>query len=160
MVTGDENDVALASEPTSTPTKRLRWATQYRNGKSANRKRVSIMNRLHQGSHSSKKGDSGTKSVGANNILEDPNEDTHLSVDSENQGRKIHFNIPLPPDAVDENGYPKESYARNKIRTTKYTPLSFIPKNLWFQFQTIANVYFFILIILTVSLDGVFLYCN
>lgn len=158
MVTYEENDATLALELTPIPSKRLRWATQYKKGKSAIRKRVSIMDRLHhRGSHSSS---GGTDSLGAdlNNIQEDPNEDAQLPVDSENQGpRKVHFNIPLPQDALDENGYPKKSYRRNKIRTAKYTPLSFIPKNLWLQFHSIANVYFFILIILTVSLQDEFL---
>ena len=39
-------------------------------------------------------------------------------------------------------------YARNKIRTTKYTPLTFFPKNILFQFHNFANIYFLILLIL------------
>lgn len=65
--------------------------------------------------------------------------------------RSIFFNLALPADAVDEDGHPTRHYQRNKIRTAKYTPLSFIPKNLWFQFHNIANVYFLFLIILAVS---------
>jgi phospholipid-translocating ATPase len=149
MVTYEDNN--------ATPTKRLRWATQYKKGKSANLKRMSIMDRLHhRGSHGSEK---KRDFVGAdlNNIQEDPNKDAQPSVDSENQGqRKVHFNIPLPQDALDENGYPKKSYRRNKIRTAKYTPLSFIPKNLWLQFHSLAIVYFFILIILSVSSEDSF----
>ncbi|KAK6892469.1 Phospholipid-transporting ATPase DNF1 [Candida tropicalis] len=54
--------------------------------------------------------------------------------------RTIVFNGP-----VDEPG----EYCRNKIRTTKYSPLSFLPKNIYNQFRhNIANVYFLILIIL------------
>jgi len=34
----------------------------------------------------------------------------------------------------------------NKIRTTKYTILSFLPKNLFEQFHRLANIYFLILI--------------
>lgn len=44
----------------------------------------------------------------------------------------------------------KTSYPRNKIRTAKYTPLTFIPKNIWFQFHNIANIYFLFIIILGV----------
>lgn len=70
--------------------------------------------------------------------------------DQENSARRIFFNIPLPDDAKDENGHPLADFGRNKIRTAKYTPLSFIPKNLWFQFHNIANIYFLFVIILSV----------
>ena len=65
--------------------------------------------------------------------------------------RKIYFNVPLPGDALDENGRPRAHFGTNKIRTAKYTPLSFLPKNLFFQFQNIANDYFLFLVILAVS---------
>ncbi|KTG02148.1 hypothetical protein cypCar_00030580 [Cyprinus carpio] len=39
----------------------------------------------------------------------------------------------------------KQSYSRNKVRTTKYTFLSFIPKNLFEQLHRFANVYFIFL---------------
>jgi phospholipid-translocating ATPase len=58
--------------------------------------------------------------------------------------------VPLPQTERDDEGHPLAQYARNKIRTAKYTPLSFIPKNLWFQFHNIANVYFLFIIILGV----------
>ena len=64
--------------------------------------------------------------------------------------RKVFFNLPLPEEAHDEDGRPLAHYERNKIRTAKYTALSFIPKNLWYQFHNIANVYFLFLIILGV----------
>ena len=84
--------------------------------------------------------------------VQDESEDGHGS-GSQNYGdpRKVYFNLPLPADAVDENGLPVTKFNRNKIRTAKYTPLSFVPKNLWFQFQNIANLYFLFLIILSVS---------
>lgn len=37
---------------------------------------------------------------------------------------------------------PHKHYANNKIKTTKYTLLSFLPKNLFEQFHRFANVYF------------------
>jgi len=40
------------------------------------------------------------------------------------------------------------SYASNRIRTTKYTLLSFIPKNLFEQFHRFANCYFVFIILL------------
>jgi phospholipid-translocating ATPase len=66
--------------------------------------------------------------------------------------RKLFFNIPLPVEALDEHGKPAARFGRNKIRTAKYTPLSFLPKNLFHQFHNVANIYFFFLIILGVSL--------
>ncbi|CCH61473.1 hypothetical protein TBLA_0E04190 [Henningerozyma blattae CBS 6284] len=62
--------------------------------------------------------------------------------------RSIYFNLSLPESMLDEEGNPATIYPRNKIRTTKYTPLSFIPKNLIFQFKNFANIYFLCLIIL------------
>lgn len=65
-----------------------------------------------------------------------------------NMARKIYVNQPPPPQMLDEEGKPILNYPRNKIRTTKYTPLSFVPKNLLFQFRNVANTYFLILVIL------------
>lgn len=66
--------------------------------------------------------------------------------------QKVFFNMPLSDDLLDpETGIPTVQYPRNKVRTTKYTPLSFIPKNLYYQFQNIANVYFLLIVILGVS---------
>ena len=62
--------------------------------------------------------------------------------------RHIYFNRALPNHLLDEEGFPITHYARNKIRTTKYTPLTFIPKNLMFQFKNVANVYFMFIVIL------------
>lgn len=66
-------------------------------------------------------------------------------------GRKVFFGTPLPRDLVDEDGKPLQRFARNKIRTAKYTPLSFLPKNLWFQFHNLANIFFLFVVILVVS---------
>ena len=150
----ENNEVPAPSVP-ATRTKRLRWATQHHKGKSGNKKRMSIIDRFHRrGTQSSeKKRDSGgADSLGTDlgNIQEEEEESIE---DRDNQGpRTVHFNIPLPPEALDENNYPIQHYRRNKIRTAKYTPISFLPKNLFYQFHNIANVYFLILIILAVSL--------
>jgi len=153
---GAEN--AEGSSPI-TPAKRLRWATQYKKGKSGNKKRLSIMDRLHhRGSQNGeKKRDSGgSMAADLNGIREEPEveqEEVEESEDADGEGpRTVFFNMPLPADALDEDGHPIKHYRRNKIRTAKYTPLSFIPKNLWFQFHNIANVYFLFLIILAVSI--------
>ncbi|KAK4701642.1 phospholipid-translocating ATPase, partial [Phenoliferia sp. Uapishka_3] len=42
------------------------------------------------------------------------------------------------------------TYERNKVRTSKYTLLTFLPKNLTEQFKRVANMYFFGLIILQI----------
>ncbi|GAA5871972.1 hypothetical protein JCM8547_006205 [Rhodosporidiobolus lusitaniae] len=41
-------------------------------------------------------------------------------------------------------------YERNKVRTSKYTLVSFVPKNLMEQFRRVANVYFLALVILQI----------
>ncbi|KFY27602.1 hypothetical protein V493_03403 [Pseudogymnoascus sp. VKM F-4281 (FW-2241)] len=153
-----DKDAALAAEPPlppldPVPTKRLRWATQHKKGKNANRARVSILDRLNRRpSRMEKRRESGgMESLGGGGDIAniDPEEEDKTQEEGEGQ-RKVHFNIPLPQDELDEDGSPKKTYPRNKIRTAKYTPLSFLPKNIWLQFHNIANVYFFILCILTI----------
>lgn len=143
------------------PTKRLRWATQRVKGKTGTRKRASIIDRFHnRGSQNEKKRDSGggeSAVTDLGGIQEEPENDKPAEDpdhDRDNQGpRRVVFNAPLRPEDLDEQGQPIRHYRRNKIRTAKYTPLSFIPKNLWYQFHNIANVYFLVLIILAVSID-------
>lgn len=45
----------------------------------------------------------------------------------------------------EELGEVLRSYAGNEITTTKYTPLSFVPRNLFEQLHRFANVYFIFL---------------
>lgn len=148
-----------ARNPTkSNPTKRTRWATQKVKGTGGKNKRASILDRFHKG-HSEKKRDSGASAAtslgGIQEVEEEQSpEDGNDGEEEDNGPRQIYFNIPLPADALDENGNPKVKYVRNKIRTAKYTPLSFVPKNLWYQFHNIANCYFLFLIILAVSLTN------
>ena len=69
--------------------------------------------------------------------------------DRKSEERVLAFNNTLPLHLLDAEGFPTTTYPRNKIRTAKYTPLSFFPKNVWGQFsRDIANVYFLLLIIL------------
>uniref|UniRef100_A0A3Q3R1N9 Phospholipid-transporting ATPase n=1 Tax=Monopterus albus TaxID=43700 RepID=A0A3Q3R1N9_MONAL len=58
----------------------------------------------------------------------------------ENKTRIVHANILYDHAKGEEN--PNRHYANNKIKTTKYTVLSFLPKNLFEQFHRFANVYF------------------
>ena len=138
----------------SNPIKRIRWATQRITTANEQKKRRSIIDRFHhkKAGSSEKKRESG--SSGEAPHLEGIQEEADTSTEDGNHEymrRRIFFNIPLPSEARDEEGHPTAQYARNKIRTAKYTPLSFIPKNLWFQFHNIANIYFLFVIILAVS---------
>ncbi|KAK6458773.1 phospholipid transporting ATPase [Scheffersomyces xylosifermentans] len=93
-------------------------------------------------------------------ITRDGDDDEHGSVtppnetvepnDRKEQKRTIVFNRLLPDEFLDpETGKPDTDYPRNKIRTTKYTPLSFLPKNIGNQFlKNVANIYFLTMIIL------------
>uniref|UniRef100_A0AAR2J6F4 Phospholipid-transporting ATPase n=1 Tax=Pygocentrus nattereri TaxID=42514 RepID=A0AAR2J6F4_PYGNA len=58
----------------------------------------------------------------------------------ESKTRIVHANILYDHAKGGDN--PNRHYANNKIKTTKYTLLSFIPKNLFEQFHRFANVYF------------------
>jgi phospholipid-translocating ATPase len=114
------------------------------------------MYRFHKGQSEKKRDSAGAESTATD--LEGNHGGTEGSEDGTDNGRgstearKVFVNMPLPPEALDENGRPVARFSRNKIRTSKYTPISFIPKNLWFQFHNIANDYFLFLIILGVSI--------
>lgn len=61
--------------------------------------------------------------------------------------RNVYLNIELPMSELDKYGQPR-TYARNKVRTSKYTLWTFLPKNLAEQFRRVANIYFLLLVIL------------
>jgi len=60
--------------------------------------------------------------------------------------RRIYFNISLPSIALDKYGLPINNYINNKIRTSKYTLLNFIPANLYEQFHRVANLFFLFMV--------------
>lgn len=129
--------------PTSSGTKRLRWATQRVPAPEAGRKRDTIMRALSI-RRSPEKGEADLEHTGQNfGGQMAPGEDDSTQ-------RQIFVNIPLPPECIDEDGSPKQYFSRNKIRTAKYTPLIFVPKNLWLQFHNVANVYFLFVTLLAV----------
>ncbi|TKX21449.1 phospholipid-transporting ATPase DNF1 [Elsinoe australis] len=148
-VESDQPQKADAPQNTSDKkaSKRIRWATQKVTGHSGQTKREGILRRLsHRKAHGHEKG-------GPEQPQDAQPEDAQGPPGS---GRRLFFNVPLPPSMRDEDGRPLATYPRNKIRTAKYTPISFIPKNLWFQFQNVANIYFlFIIIIGFFSIFGV-----
>ncbi|ELQ36149.1 phospholipid-transporting ATPase 1 [Pyricularia oryzae Y34] len=122
--------------------------------KSSGLKRLSLLGRAqNRGSSTEKKrasmgkgGESLQQSSEGDN--EDQDQGEH---DDQPEGpgpRTLYFNLPLPPEKLNDKGELVDTYPRNKIRTAKYTPLSFIPKNLWLQFHNIANIYFLFLVIL------------
>ncbi|KAI1037885.1 hypothetical protein LB505_001643 [Fusarium chuoi] len=51
--------------------------------------------------------------------------------DEDHENRTLFFNQPLPQELLDENGHPTQVFTRNKIRTAKYTPLSFTTDELF-----------------------------
>lgn len=147
----------------SHPTKRIRWATHRATGTKAENKRLSLKERLHRrvGSNSEKKRDSlGKETAPSENGENVDLASSEADSDDQDGGRTVYFNVPLPDNEKDEEGHPLHHYARNKIRTAKYTPLSFIPKNLWWQFHNVANMYFLFIIILGVRFSTAFLSCQ
>lgn len=137
-------------------TKRSRWATRKLTVKSSGLKRLSLVARKGKRGTSEEKKRASGLSVGSETLRQDAGpvlqEDGTVGDGNGAEPRQLYFNLPLPDDKKDEEGYPLREYTRNKIRTAKYTPLSFIPKNLWFQFHNIANIFFLFLCILVVSL--------
>jgi phospholipid-translocating ATPase len=140
-------------------TQRSRWATQRKSVNSSNNKRSSLLERMgHKKTGSNEKnppsdgsdpGNGNTQPPQPNPEEQDDGDDEYE--EEENENRTLFFNQPLPSQLLDEQGNPSQTFTRNKIRTAKYTPLSFVPKNLWFQFHNVANIFFLFLVILVVS---------
>lgn len=154
----DEDEGGVEPTPI-TSTQRSRWATRKLTVKSSGLKRLSLRNRNNHG-HAlgvEKKRASGhsgkSDSTAGQSEVSPPGGDAGKddAEASHTEPRTIFFGLPLVDEFKDEEGNPTQQYPRNKIRTAKYTPLSFIPKNLWFQFHNIANIFFLFLVILVVS---------
>jgi phospholipid-translocating ATPase len=138
-------DIGEVSSNVSKPTKRQRWATTRAPGPGGIKKRVSIIDRFHKRSDvRDEKRKSNNTSTTANSGPETP---------QGGPNRRIYFSIPIPESERDEDGHLRITYPRNKIRTAKYTPLTFVPYNIWLQFHNIANIYFLFVIILNVRSD-------
>lgn len=66
--------------------------------------------------------------------------------------RNVYLNIaPTSLQEVDKKGEPLARYPRNKVRTSKYTIITFLPRFLSEQFRRLANVYFLFLVLLQTS---------
>lgn len=128
---------------------RSRFGTHRPKKEEGVQKRRSILRRFQRPGSAHSGSDSKLGGVDGEDSSEQEPEKTE---EQENGGRTLYFNRPLPPSARDEEGHPTAHYVRNKIQTAKYTPLTFIPKNLWFQFHNVANIYFLFIVILSVSL--------
>ena len=55
-------------------------------------------------------------------------------------GRHIHINVPSSMERIDERT--QKAYVSNIIRSCRYTPLNFVPRQLVAQFGKLANFYF------------------
>lgn len=67
------------------------------------------------------------------------------------QRRKVYVNMVPHKDfgqTYDHSDDALQMFATNRIRTAKYTPLTFVPKNLFEQFRNVANLYFLLLVVL------------
>ncbi len=64
--------------------------------------------------------------------------------------RNVYVNVPPPHSELRHNGDPAVVYPRNKVRTSKYTIATFLPRFLFEQFRRVANIYFLGLVILQV----------
>ena len=143
-----------ASNNISKPTKRQRWATQRLEASGGIKKRLSIMGRLHRrvGSIGEKRASTGS-AISQRRFDSAGNPSRQANEEDAEPPRRIYFNLSVPESERDEEGNLKARYPRNKIRTSKYTALTFIPKNLWLQFHNIANIYFLFVIVLQASLQ-------
>ena len=123
-----------------------RWATQRVPTEDAGNKRNAIRRAISKRRNTAEKGQDGDAGHGS----EQSDDSESTEVDEGSSQRSVFVNQPLPPQAIDEDGSPLQSFSRKKIRTAKYTPLIFVPKNLWLQFHNVANVYFLFVTILAV----------
>ncbi|CAI5759985.1 unnamed protein product [Candida verbasci] len=146
---------------TDLPTKRHRWGTtrnKHGKPKKENVSRSKTLKKILEPKHSLKSKLHSIRKPNTHSIefpdRRDSDSDNDFEVNDaksrKSEKRSITFNKPLPEEMVDPStGKVNIEYPRNKIRTTKYTPISFLPKNISNQFlHNIANIYFLALIIL------------
>ncbi|KAG8858770.1 hypothetical protein FRB96_004907 [Tulasnella sp. 330] len=60
------------------------------------------------------------------------------------KARTIYINEDLPQDAFNKGKVRKDwVFPSNQVVTSKYTPITFLPRNLFEQFRRVANIFFF-----------------
>ncbi|KFK43585.1 hypothetical protein AALP_AA1G145400 [Arabis alpina] len=72
-------------------------------------------------------------------------QEDHSNIGGPGFSRVVYCNEPNSPAAERRN------YAGNYVRSTKYTPASFIPKSLFEQFRRVANFYFLVTGVLSLT---------
>lgn len=72
----------------------------------------------------------------------------------DDRGYRIVIPNHTVPIKTPKREHPNGKYVGNKIRTTKYTLLSFLPKNLLEQFHRVANLYFIFIVVLNWFIDA------
>lgn len=139
--------------------KRLRWGTtRTKTGrpKNENLGRNKTLRRVFRRHDASKSEDQDEeldvieKYASQDDSSSSPESDLTPANDRRGETRTVVFNRTLPEHMMDaDSGLPITEYPRNKIRTAKFTALSFFPKTIWGQFlHNIANNYFLFLLIL------------
>ncbi|CAO1620976.1 unnamed protein product [Jaminaea pallidilutea] len=65
--------------------------------------------------------------------------------------RNVYLNVPLPAsETTGKTADPKTRYPRNRVRTSKYNVVTFLPRFLFEQFHRLANVYFLGLVVIQI----------
>jgi len=75
--------------------------------------------------------------------IDEEKEDQSVEDEGSSKDRRI-FELNTVFDRKDSN----RKFMNNVLSTTKYTCLTFLPKNLYFQFTKLANAYFLMLVLL------------
>ncbi|KLO12310.1 phospholipid-translocating P-type ATPase [Schizopora paradoxa] len=118
-------------------------AESYRNEERVHRKR-SRLKRLFSSSRSKEK----RKEKSDDEVSSQGDLQTQPAPVIKGQRRNVYVNVPLPPPERDAHGEPIARYVRNKVRTSKYTIITFIPRNLYEQFRRVANLFFLALVVI------------
>lgn len=144
----EEEDIGTGTSDSSNSkrVKRMRWGTKRDKSGKPSMGRAKTLRWTKKNFHNPFSDDASPNSE--QDSSEDERDENYDSSHRQHERRTIYYNLPLPQELLDEDGHSIINYPRNKIRTTKYTPLTFFPKNIAFQFKNVANVYFLILIIL------------